>query len=67
MEIQHMGQDSTEFVRVAVLELYGTAESTAAPIKHIHFQVSSRNADQGSGICISERPLGEPLLSVKKV
>lgn len=29
-----MGQDSTELLRVAVFELYGTAESMAAPIKH---------------------------------
>lgn len=54
-----MGQDPAEFGGVAVIGLYCSEESAAAPIKSTDSQVSPGNVDWGPGICILERPSGD--------
>lgn len=54
-----MGQDPAEFGGVAVIGLYCSEESAAAPIKSRDSQVSPGNVDWGPGICILERPSGD--------
>lgn len=67
MEIEHMGQDSSEFLRMAGIGLSCSEELTANLLSIGVPKPLPRRCDWGPGICILERPSGNCSYQSRKI